>query len=416
MIRSVCILNRVATGPNPGGPVSPLEGFIPWSAENDKRSPHTTPLSKFRDNSPCVDTLYSAARAVSQACCEITSVVISNPLNALMACDKSCLVVSGIEGWKERDPVLQYWLLDEKSRQHPYEITPTLMTHPSHIALDVDRKLIFAGDWHRIKSYSCDKHGVPVHTLKSDLCSGPMLVLPGGRLLRAGGGRATCWNLDDLETHGAQRARIGEGEYDLWDNGTRNFDAEQELSTGSLPTSTLTFQDSNLEPEQWTFHQPSQKVLCAPKTRECLKPSHTCLSLDLEHGATTGAQFLGHGGIVKEFSFSEHDPDSFITACSDGFVRLYDLRHPLPSITVDASMKRGPCNAAAYAHVDGLPCTCASMLEPNAVSSHVVLYSHLYRRYDDRVNQALGYPCTEDGLRVVYWKQLRDRAILAVRG
>ena len=89
MIRSVCILNRVATGPKPGGPVSPLEGFIPWSAENDKRSPHTTPLSKFRDNSPCVDTLYSAARAISQACCEITSVVISNPLNALMASQRA---------------------------------------------------------------------------------------------------------------------------------------------------------------------------------------------------------------------------------------------------------------------------------------------------------------------------------------
>lgn len=292
--------------------------------------------------------------------------IMSKPLSMMMACDKSCLVVSGIEGWKERDPVFQYWLFDETNQREPYEITPALMTHPSHIALDVDRKLIFAGDWHRVKSYSCDKSGRPVHTLKSDACSGPMLVLPGRRLLRAGGGMATCWNLDDLETHGPQNVRIGEGEYDLWENGTRNFDADKELSTGSLPTSTIAFQDPKLDPGQWILHQPSQKVLCAPKTRECLKPSHTCLSLDIEHGAATDAKYLGHGGVVAEFSFSEHDPNSFITACADGFVRLYDFRHPLPSLTVDASMKRGPCNSAAYAHVDGIPCA-SVIIWPSAV-------------------------------------------------
>ncbi|KAH9944868.1 transmembrane amino acid transporter protein-domain-containing protein [Amylocystis lapponica] len=56
----------------------------------------------------------------------------------------------------------------------------------------------------------------------------------------------------------------------------------------------------------------------------------------MEHGGRTVARYLGHGGDVDEFSTSAGDANVFATAASDGFVRLYDVRKPLPVVTLDS--------------------------------------------------------------------------------
>ena len=61
------------------------------------------------------------------------------------------------------------------------------------------------------------------------------------------------------------------------------------------------------------------------------------------------ARYIGHGGVMGDFSVSGGDSHVFLTGCSDGFARLFDVRRLLP---VCAS--REACNAVALGHPDGI--------------------------------------------------------------
>ena len=45
----------------------------------------------------------------------------------------------------------------------------------------------------------------------------------------------------------------------------------------------------------------------------------------------------------------------FVTACSDGYARLFDVRRPLPVLTFDTGMQREACADVVLVHPDGIP-------------------------------------------------------------
>ncbi|KAG9082197.1 hypothetical protein FRC06_005171 [Ceratobasidium sp. 370] len=89
----------------------------------------------------------------------------------------------------------------------------------------------------------------------------------------------------------------------------------------------------------------------------CHSGNFDCVTIDLEHGGSITARYLGHGGMINDLSVSEGDPRVFLTACDDGYARLFDLRIPLPTLTFDACQLNEACDAAVLAYPDGIPST-----------------------------------------------------------
>lgn len=114
--------------------------------------------------------------------------------------------------------------------------------------------------------------------------NGPLAVLPGGRLLRAGKGKAALWNLDALETHQGNLGKlIGDGEVNL-DNSWRHAHSDAiERSSGSKATAIVAFADDpEYQPATWHWHQPTGHLLCAERMWDT--EGFSCISLDIEHG------------------------------------------------------------------------------------------------------------------------------------
>ncbi|KAG8708519.1 hypothetical protein FRC08_018857 [Ceratobasidium sp. 394] len=227
------------------------------------------------------------------------------------------------------------------------------------MALDETRQLIFVGDNDRIKSYAWaapngeryERTPHPTHTLKCRRESGPITILPNGTIIRAGKGRAAVWNIDSLETHGETgQGIVGKKHESMVEITDRDDPEDIELSTGSSATSHIKFIDnSDLSMARW------EPLVQAPSTMICHPDNYQCFTIDLEHGGTITARYLGHGGKVHDLSISGADPQVFLTACSDGFARLFDLRSPLPVLTFDACGQSEFCDAAVLAHPDGIP-------------------------------------------------------------
>lgn len=235
------------------------------------------------------------------------------------------------------------------------------------LSVDHSRSLLFAADEWRIKSYNYQEGCLPVHTLRSEGYSGALTVLSGsgGRAVRAGQGRAAVWALDSLPTHGSKGKKIIGGKLsrenmDSW----RDEDAEIELSKGSAPTGVVAFEDKTFAPVVWAEHPNAAGVMIGgsnprAKSTDC---DYRCLAVDLDHGGKTTTRYLGHGGQVVNVHTSAEDKNTFVTACSDGFVRLYDVRHPLPVLTVDVGGQESGCGDAILIHPDGIPSTSLSLL------------------------------------------------------
>lgn len=85
-----------------------------------------------------------------------------------------------------------------------------------------------------------------------------------------------------------------------------------------------------------------------------IDPKPGYVSFDLIHGKTV-ASYLELCYQVKEFSTSDGDPNTVVTAGSDGYARLYDVRQQLPQLTVDVNHDRWQCSTVALAHLDGIP-------------------------------------------------------------
>lgn len=73
-------------------------------------------------------------------------------------------------------------------------------------------------------------------------------------------------------------------------------------------------------------------------------------SVDLET-QQAASRYVGHGGHVSCIATSEGDPSTFMTAATDGVVRLYDARAPAP--VLDVFHNDEFIDTALYEHIGG---------------------------------------------------------------
>lgn len=333
-----------------------------------KRHPKSSPLARFRPDLPTLTATPASPLAifVSDARCEITSDGITSPIRLQLSQGSSCLAMNSMGGYKNRTPVLNYYIIgDDDPEMFPdnHFLEIGLADIAYQMTLDESRRLIFLGDNQRIKSYAWGAPGgniyrkpLATHTLNSRHATGPISVLPNGTVVRAGKGSAAVWNLEGLQTHGARGNGVVGVETELAEDSWRDDPEEIEQSLGSQPTSQIAFTDNpNLKPSRWhPLVQSPSSMLCTTSNMGDVT-DYDCFVLDLEHGGKVATRFLGHGGVIPNFSTSASDPQVFLSACNDGFARLYDLRQPLPVLTFDACGQNEFCDAIALAHPDGIP-------------------------------------------------------------
>ncbi|OCH84733.1 WD40 repeat-like protein [Obba rivulosa] len=334
---------------------SQIFGPGPWD-ENTLPHENTTRLARFHPGGPVsASEATSTANAIYQARCEISDENICVPVSVSVSSGGSCVAIAAAGGWKNRDPVVHYYLPEEDGEfEESMSLEPGLGAVATELTLDEDRKLIFVADRDRIKSFMwVEGSGDAVHTLNSSKYSGPIALLPNGRIVRAGKGAVAYWNINELEVHGPGMKKIGHGEYSTENSWRDNEDDEIELSTGSKAHGTVKFAEKVFVPSTWHYHRPTSQLLCGESRQD--ESRYSCIAVDLEHNGKTAAQYLGHGGTVTAFSTSESDPHMFATAASDGFARLYDVRHPLPALTMDSGQSCEPCSDVVLVHPDGVP-------------------------------------------------------------
>lgn len=340
---------------------SPFKLPEPWNTTSQPH-PKTTPLARFRvgDAGSSLASDKSAAKNIFQARCEVVNDQTSSPINLSLSSDGSVLALTSAGGWKNRSPILECWNTNgdatELSNTVSSEIGFEGVAWQSY--LDQSSGLIFMADDSRIKSFTfapnpargLAKAGLPVHTMCSDGFQGPLFIMS-GNVIKAGKGSIALWSVDELHTHGPDGTQlIGEElEVDSW----RDEDDDIEKSTGNVHGQTLSLRDKTLEPQRWHPH-PSRpgSMICASDPHKT--NSYSCVSLNVETGRTDD-RFLGHGGEILQISTSDFDPNAFVTACSDGFARLYDTRSRLPALTLDVGMSGSFCPAAVLCHPDGIP-------------------------------------------------------------
>ncbi|TCD63392.1 hypothetical protein EIP91_005600 [Steccherinum ochraceum] len=324
--------------PKPHENSSPISRFRPGGSEIAKRITDATPL----------------AQAVYQARFSAYDISTPTPLSMVLPPNSSCLAIIGAGGWKNRDPMLTYYLLDEEGDWAAFckmdGVEVGLSQVAQEAAVDPERKLLWVGDGHRVKSYQygTNSKSVGKHTLRTKNTGPLMLLDKGSKILRAGTSGIDSWNVDELPDHGPKGTkRIGEGKFNI-EHSMRDEPEEIERSTGVAAHTSTPLAQGAVEPRTWT-RLPSGQVLVSSKKK------FSVWLTDLETGLKPVTRFVGHGAFVNEFSISEQDPNSFLTACNDGIARLYDVREPLPRLSFDNGMSSEPLYSALYVHVDGLP-------------------------------------------------------------
>ncbi|KAK7036190.1 hypothetical protein R3P38DRAFT_2910941 [Favolaschia claudopus] len=325
--------------------------------------PLTTPLSRFEDvNAILRQPASSLCSALYDARCEITSDTVIQPSGRL-SISPSCLAVTGTGGWKNRTPMLTYYLFDDTKPLNAHHARVGLSDLAFHSAIDESKKLIFVADRSRVKSYAWAdaqsgkvfEDGFATHTLKCGNYDGPLHVPSSGRrLIRAGKGGAAVWDMDGLETHGPSgNERIG-AEIDIFDSWRDETDNIEE-SAGSDSTTIISFADRQLAPAVWNAHPNTPAAMLCASDVDRSNGDCSVVSLDLEHGGKTVSRYLGASGETRAFSTSTGNANIFVTAASDGYARLYDCRTPLPVLTLRSGSGDDDCSGVIFVHPDGIP-------------------------------------------------------------
>ncbi|KAI0701872.1 WD40-repeat-containing domain protein [Cerioporus squamosus] len=316
----------------------------PWT-KSPRPHPLTTRLSRFRGGFAPSTTLASPlAHTIYQARAHVAADTLSSaPYDMSLSSGGTVLAMTGGSGWKGNKPFLHYYLLGT-GNQTPdllegVTMDPGLSAVPHHIAIDDSRKLVLLANDDCVKSFSfalddsgeVSKRLPVVHQIDSGgEYDGPLVVLPNGRLARSSKGQAVVWHLDSLGPEEAPTPGC------------------------SPPHSIVTFADDpGFFPAAWHLHEPSGHLLCAEGAEE--SGGYAFLSIDPEHGGRRVARYLGHGGEVDKIATSPGDPNVFVTAGSDGYARLFDVRHPLPVLTFNTGLQRDGCTDAVLVHPDGIP-------------------------------------------------------------
>lgn len=344
--------------------------------------PHqrTTPLSRFRPSNkinPSFSSIPSnapLALAVYQARCSIVTADIHNPISMSLPQNSSILALAGAGGWKERSPFLSCFNVggvghaggEGKYREFPdHEVLEVPLASVAHwVDVDSARKLVWVADQKRVKSFrysaksSTDNDELlPVHTLKAP-GGGPIALLnDGAKFLKGGNGDISVWDVDALPTHGVNgKKRIGKKirTDDTW----RDEPDEIEASEGAHPSATISIMkpatststpsssssnDASIQPTSWITSPSSPATLISARTK-----SYGLISIDISSGSEgkIDMTYVGHGGNVTAFSTSkEGDPRTFVTSASDGIVRLWDVRQPLPRLSLDVGDRSESCSA-----------------------------------------------------------------------
>ncbi|OJT15004.1 hypothetical protein TRAPUB_8447 [Trametes pubescens] len=209
----------------------------PWPGSPHPH-PKTTRLSRFRDGiTPSVTDATPLARTIYQARCEVAADTVATPVSAAISADCSALALVGAGGWKNRDPTLTIYYLDEPAAApnddeddaereeirayggfRRMALEPGLADVAHAVAMDDTHLLALVADADRIKTFAwggdvafggwTPARGTNVHTLDSERHDGPVAVFPGGRVARAGRGGVALWSIEGLATHEGGR-RVG---------------------------------------------------------------------------------------------------------------------------------------------------------------------------------------------------------------
>ncbi|TFK79671.1 hypothetical protein K466DRAFT_592276 [Polyporus arcularius HHB13444] len=316
----------------------------PWT-KSPRPHPLTTRLSRFRGGfAPSATPASPLAHSIYQARAHLaTDTLSSAPSDMSLSSGGTVLAMTGGSGWKGNKPFLHYYLLGSGKQTSDLlegvTMDPGLSTVPHYIATDESRKLVFLASDGCVKSFSFapDDLGDVSKRLRavqqmdsgSDF-DGPLVLLPNGRLGRAGKGKAAVWLLESLESEEAPQ------------------------SDGTSPHSMVTFADeSSFFPAAWHLHEPSGHLLCAEGAEE--SGGYAFMSIDVEHGGKRVARYIGHGGEVDKIATSPGDPHVFVTAGSDGYARMFDVRRPLPVLTFNTGLQRDGCTDVVLVNPDGIP-------------------------------------------------------------
>jgi WD40 repeat protein len=278
-------------------------------------------------------------------------------------------------GYKNRDPILTYYLLDQSMGDGDFPerrgLELPFTGGATHCAIDEERKLIFAADDSRIKSFAWGdysdrseagttfKKALPVHTLNSCdkplKASGPIALLH-DRVLRAGEGVIGVWNIDDLDQHvPGSKETIG-ARFDV-SNTWREHGSVIEPSSGNKCHTSVTLEDGRFPIGTWHIHPSASGIMLAgfDQGYDGCYAIGLCHALDLESGKVA-AKYIGHGAEVGGFSTSATEPNTFMTCCQDGYIRLFDTRQPLPVLTINESRYQSDnVSSALFIHPDGVP-------------------------------------------------------------
>ncbi|PPR00902.1 hypothetical protein CVT24_000387 [Panaeolus cyanescens] len=331
----------------------------------------------------------SLATSIFQARCEVSSGKTSAPWSSFMSEDGNLLAVSTMGGWKNRIPYMTCYFVDHSVTVddewsgflNKRTVKLDLTTGPcQQLVVDSSQSLIITADYDRIKTYSytlpqpqpqdaSDDPAKPpplkrVHTFNSKGYEGPVLLRPDGKFIRAArNGNVAVWNMVQVDTHGDDGKKIigtamVQDSIDTW----RDDPEDIEPSTGNVPHLTFklpplpTFRGEPGDPfaiGHWHKH-PSQDgtMLCGtPQNGKTFQ----CHAIDLNVEGKTVARYLGHGGTVQGFSTSPGDPNVFLTRCEDGKARIFDVRTPIPAMTILGTVEREALSAAVLVHADGVP-------------------------------------------------------------
>jgi hypothetical protein len=193
-----------------------LKPTKPWS-ETARPHPLATRLSRFvtpnlkitpKPEDKIANTIYSPR-------CEIADEDTTQPIHLNLSAGAQCLVLAGAGGWKNRSAAIHYYnLASGETTRNGFMSSTYINSGLADIAywtaISDSRKLIFAADDARIKSFAWGDvttnfdDPLPTHTMKSGVASGPLALLGDSRLVRAGRGFASVWNLDELPTHASR--------------------------------------------------------------------------------------------------------------------------------------------------------------------------------------------------------------------
>lgn len=195
--------------------------------------------------------------------------------------------------------------------------------------------------------------GLPVHTLRAEQ-GGPIAVAESGqKVLRGGKGQIGVWNVDTLSTHGPKGSQTI-GKKISTEGSWRDEDDYIEDSAGSSTTATVKVSapsGTSIDVACWNSSPANSNVMISSMDK-----MYSCYGIDLKSAGKVAMSFLSHGGHITGFSTSiANDPSAFLTSSRDGIARLYDVREPLPALSIDVGLQGEFCPCAVYAHIQGIP-------------------------------------------------------------